>query len=99
MTKKEVVVIKIKEGSTPPSGFTFIRNIRGMDIYHKSIQGVSKKNIDELADIFGNMNVQVLPEDEISRLMGSMTLGGRRRRRKTKRRTIKRRTGRRTRRR
>ena len=98
MTKKEVVVIKIKEGSTPPSGFTFIRNIRGMDIYHKSKQGVSKKNIDELADIFGNMNVQVLPEDEISRLMGNMSLGGRRRR-KTKRRTSKRRTGRRTRRR
>lgn len=87
MSKKDVVVIKLNEGSSPPSGFTFIRNKRGKDIYHKKIQGVSKKNIDDLADIFGNMNVQVLPEDEITNLMGSMSFGGRRR--KTRRITSK----------
>ena len=94
MSKKEVVVIKIKEGSAPPSGFTFIRNLRGMDIYHKNVQGISKKNIDDLADLFGNMNVQILPEDEITNLMGSMSFGGRRRR-KSRRSSSKRRKGRR----
>jgi hypothetical protein len=97
MTKNEVIVVKLKEGSTPPSGFTFIRNLRGKDIYQKKVQNISKKNIDDLVDLFGNMNVEVLPEDEISRLMGSMSLGGSRRRRK-KRRT-RRKTSRRTRRR
>ena len=98
MSKKNVIVVKLNEGSTPPSGFTFIRNIRGKDIYHKNVQNVSKKNIDDLADIFGNMNVQVLPEDEITNLMGNMSLGGTRRRKQRSRRN-RRRTTRRTRRR
>lgn len=88
MSKNQVIVVKLKEGSTPPSGFTFIRNLRGKDIYQKNVQTVSKKNIDDLADIFGNMNVHVVPEDEVTRLMGSITIGGRRRKtRKTRRKT------------
>ena len=81
MHKNEIVVVKIPEGSSPPSGFTFVRNIRGKDIYQKNVQSVSKKQVDDLADLFGGLNVQILPEDEISRLLNGMSIGGRRKKR------------------
>jgi len=91
MAKKNIVVVKVPVGSTPPNGFTFVRSVRGKDIYQKDVKDVSKKQVDDLADLFGGMNVQVLPEDEVSRLFEGMTLGGkrkskRRRTRKSKRR-------------
>jgi hypothetical protein len=86
MVKKNIVVVKVPVGSSPPNGFTFVRSVRGKDIYQKDIKDVSKKQVDDLTDIFGGLNVQVLPEDEVSRLLESMTLGGKRRsrRRRTK---------------
>lgn len=90
MPRNEVVIIKIPEGSIPPAGFVFIRNIRGKDIYQKDVQKVSKKQVDDLADLFGGLNVQILPEDEISRLMTGMSIGGRRKKTRRMKRTKRR---------
>ena len=86
MAKKNIVVVKVPVGSTPPNGFTFVRSVRGKDIYQKDMKDVSKKQVDDLADMFGGLNVQVLPEDEVSRLFEGMSIGGKRRsrRRRTK---------------
>ena len=88
MAKKTIVVVKVPVGSIAPNGFTFVRSVRGKDIYQKDVKEVSKKQVDDLADLFGGLNVQVLPEDEVSRLFEDMKLGGKRRSRR-KRRTRK----------
>lgn len=88
MAKKTIVVVKVPVGSAAPNGFTFVRSVRGKDIYQKDVKEVSKKQVDDLASLFGGLNVQVLPEDEVSRLFEDMKLGGKRRSRR-KRRTRK----------
>ena len=68
------------------NGWSLIRCSGSHYIYQKDMKDVSKKQVDDLADMFGGLNVQVLPEDEVSRLFEGMTIGGKRRsrRRRTK---------------
>ena len=84
MPKKTIVVVKIPVGTNAPPGFTFVRSVSGKDIYQKDMKEVSKKQVDELADLFGGLNVQVLPEDEIAGLFESMMIGGKKKSRRKK---------------
>lgn len=57
----QLLVIKLPNGSPAPSGYTFVRTIRGMDIYNKRIQKVTQNDFNELDDLFKSMNVNAQP--------------------------------------
>jgi hypothetical protein len=37
MAKKNILVVKVTQGSSPPTGFIYVRTLRGKDVYIKEI--------------------------------------------------------------
>ena len=104
----QVVVIKVKTGTPPPIGYTFVRTIRGLDIYNKIIPKITTTEVDELSNYFNTMNMNMndniaiisqTDEDAFLSALEKMTIGGRRksRRKMTKKKSIKRRKSRKSR--
>jgi hypothetical protein len=105
---RKVVVLRLPVGSQHPgNGYEIVqqsvttRGGKGMVTYKKTIETVDKVQMDELADLFGRVNVAqqqgmrvdvtVGDEDQLKDLLGGLTIGeltmsgGRRSRRMKKR--------------
>ena len=44
----QVIIIKLPTGSNPPAGFQLVKTLRGIDIYHKTIQKINANDINDL---------------------------------------------------
>lgn len=84
----QLLVIKLPNGSPSPPGYTFVRTIRGIDVYNKQIQKVTQNDINELDDLFKSINVNATPNiavvpdstfsDDFINAFAAVTMGGRR---------------------
>lgn len=87
---KSGVVLKLPTGSPAPSGYTFVRSLRGKNIYFKK-DTVPESAIDDLADLFGKMGLpqetkqvilqqtEVAKVDDLNSIIGriqKMNVGG-----------------------
>ena len=79
------VVARVQPGTAPPMGYTFVRNLRGVDIYQMQLPEVTP--VDQLAELFGNMGmgpgvigvVEANGVDELTNMINGLNMGGRRR--------------------
>ena len=53
----KVIVLKVPNGAPAPAGYTYVRSTRTGDIYHKTVQTVTKSDMDDLSALFGSMGV------------------------------------------
>ena len=84
----QLLVIKLPNGSPSPPGYTFVRTIRGVDVYNKQIQKVTQNDINELDDLFKSINVNATPNiavvpdstfsDDFINAFAAVTMGGKR---------------------
>ena len=53
----KVIVLKLPKGAPAPAGYTYVRSTRTLDFYNKTVQTVTKTDMDDLASLFGTMGV------------------------------------------
>jgi hypothetical protein len=53
----KVIVLKLPKGSPAPAGYTYVRSTRTLDFYNKTVQTVTKSDMDDLSALFGSMGV------------------------------------------
>jgi hypothetical protein len=53
----KVIVLKLAKGTPAPPGYTYVRSTRTLDFYNKTVQTVTKTDMDDLASLFGTMGV------------------------------------------
>ncbi len=93
----KAVVLKLPNGQPPPMDYTFVRTVRGYDVYHKMVDKPTAKEInDELSDLLSKFTMSQTPvpvevsvadnEQQLEQLFGQLTMGGGRRSRRMKRR-------------
>jgi hypothetical protein len=88
----QVIIIKLPTGSNPPSGFQLVKTLRGIDIYHKTIQKINANDINDLNNMFNNLgidsanNVAIVPEvdenafiEALNQSLQNLSMGGKRR--------------------
>jgi histidyl-tRNA synthetase len=94
----QVIIIKLPTGSNPPAGFQLVKTLRGIDIYHKTIQKINANDINDLNNMFNNLgidsanNVAIVPEIDENAFIESLqnlSMGGKRRSRSKKSRSRK----------
>jgi histidyl-tRNA synthetase len=94
----QVIIIKLPTGSNPPAGFQLVKTLRGIDIYHKTIQKINANDINDLNNMFNNLgidsanNVAIVPEVDENAFIESLqnlSMGGKRRSRSKKSRSRK----------
>lgn len=88
----QLLVIKLPNGSPVPQGYTFVRTIRGMDIYNKRVQKITQNDMNELENLFNGVSVNAAPNmalvpdstfsDDFIDSFAAFTMGGRRKRNK-----------------
>lgn len=95
----QLLVIKLPNGSSAPPGYTFVRTIRGMDIYNKRVQKITQNDMNELENLFNGVSVNAAPNmalvpdstfsDDFIDSFAAVTIGGKMKK-KSKRRKSKR---------
>jgi hypothetical protein len=87
MPKQHGIILKVPKGTQPPAGFEFVRSLRTMNVYKKKEAApVPQSAIDDLMNMFSRMNVkvQVSVENDLESAMSKMTIGGKRKTRKSR---------------